>query len=195
MVSADDSKRDAELERLWAENEALLARVAALEDREEAEIRIRAALRHLGPRPLRVRDIMTPDPQVARLGDSLHVLLEQFRAGGFRRLPVLDQHDRLVGIVTDRDLRQACNSPVVMHERWQDEMLMQQVTVELVMSVDPLTVHPDAPVYEVARKLRENKIGGLPVLDEWGKLVGIISEIDLLLAFERALEASASQAE
>lgn len=134
------------------------------------------------------RDVMTPDPRVVHLGDSLRRVLQTLQEGGFRRLPVLDEAGRLVGIVTDRDVRLAINSPLVLRERWQDEVLLDQVTVDVCMTPDPITVRPETPLLEVARLLRARKIGGLPVLDEAGRLVGIVTETDLLRALENLLE-------
>ncbi|GAB4574231.1 MAG: hypothetical protein Kow0077_19740 [Anaerolineae bacterium] len=182
----------AEIEHLWAENTRLQEELALLKARQDAEIRIRAVLRNMNACYLQVGDIMTPNPDVARLGDNLRSLVERFDQGRYRRLPVLDEHDRLVGIVTDRDVRLALNSPLVLHERWQDEMLMDQILVDLCMTPDPITARPDMPVHEAARIMRERKIGGLPVLDDGDRLIGIITETDLLRAFEDALRAAAN---
>jgi acetoin utilization protein AcuB len=99
-----------------------------------------------------------------------HVPLEQARAllhrHRIRQLPVM-RKDRLVGIVTDRDLRGAGGN---------------DKTVADIMSPKPLTVAPTASVDEAARLLSSHKIGALPVLDG-GKLVGILSSSDVLDAF------------
>jgi len=128
---------------------------------------------------------------VLHLGDNLRAAVEHFRRGNYCCLPALDSDGRLVGIVTDRDVRQALNSPFVLHERRQDERLLNQVLVEVCMTPDPITVRPETPVYEAARLMRTRKIGGLPVLDDAGTLVGIVTETDLLRAFEEALTAAA----
>lgn len=185
-----DKELQAEIEKLWAENARLHDELAILKARENAEVRIRAALRNMQACYLQVGDIMTPNPEVARLGDTLRSLLDRFHKGHFRRLPVMDAHDRLVGIVTDRDVRLAMNSPLVMHERWQDEMLLDQIVVDVCMSPEPVTVRADTPVFVVAQIMRERKIGGLPVLDDAYQLIGIITETDLLCAFEDALRSA-----
>jgi acetoin utilization protein AcuB len=188
-----DPELQAEITQLLAENRRLQGMIDALVAEVDAVSRVRVVLRETGQCHLCVRDIMTPNPQTVRTGDSLRTAVDRFRNGGFRRLPVLDEVGRLVGIVTDRDLRLAFNSPLVMHERWQDEMLLDKVTIDVCMTPEPITTTPDTPVWQVARTLREKKIGGLPVLNEASKLVGIISEIDLLRAFEDALTAAAKQ--
>ena len=188
-----DPELQAEVTQLLAENRRLQATIETLAAEIDAVTRVRVVLHETGRCHLCVQDIMTPHPQTVRLNDSLRTAVDRFRNGGFRRLPVLDDAGRLVGIVTDRDLRLAFNSPLVMHERWQDEMLLDKVTIDVCMTPEPITTTPDTPVYLVARTLREKKIGGLPVVDAAGVLVGIVSEIDLLRAFEDALTAAAEQ--
>lgn len=141
---------------------------------------------------LTARDVMATEVQVARLGDSLRDCLEKLQAGSFRRMPVLDAHDRLVGIITDRDIRLATNSPFVMHDRWQDEMVMAQVQADVCMTPDPITAAPETPVYELARLMRTRKIGGLPIV-EAGRLVGLVTETDLLRTFEDLLRQAAER--
>jgi acetoin utilization protein AcuB len=97
---------------------------------------------------------------------------------GCRRLPVVSE-GQVIGIVADLDIREALNSPIIMRERWQDEELMDQTTVEACMTIDPTTVAPQTPVIEAARLMRDLKIGGLPVM-EGGRLVGMVTETDLL---------------
>lgn len=187
-----EQELQAEIERLWMENARLQETLEALRARRDAEGRIRAVLRRQDDCALVVADVMTAKPDVLHLGDNLRAAVERFRRGSYRRLPVLDAHERLVGIITDRDIRQALNSPFVLHERWQDEMLLNQVLVDVCMTPDPVTVRPETPLYEAARLMRMRKIGGLPVLDDAGKLIGIVTETDLLRAFEEALTAAAS---
>jgi CBS domain-containing protein len=92
--------------------------------------------------------------------------------GKFRALPVLE-NGRLVGIVTDRDLRK--------HEglagKATDYLEWTKVTVA--MTPNPMTVSPEFFTLDAARLLLEHKIGGLPVVDN-GKLVGIVTTSDLL---------------
>jgi acetoin utilization protein AcuB len=98
---------------------------------------------------------------------------------GYRQLPVLDESDRLVGIVTDRDVRLAMNSPLILRERWQDETLLDTVTAASCMSPDPVTISPDSPAYRAGEMLSAYKFGALPVVDQ-DTLVGIISVTDFL---------------
>lgn len=130
--------------------------------------------------------IMTRNPITVAPQDSLRRAIALMKEGNFRRLPVLED-EQLVGIVTDRDIRLAANSPIILRERWQDEYLLDHVKVEACMTPDPITVTPDSSVEEAARLMRGRKVGGLPVVQE-GKLVGIITETDILNHFIELLE-------
>ncbi len=135
---------------------------------------------------MRVRDVMTPDPIVISPNHSIGAALSRMRRGGFRRLPVVD-NGKLVGIVTDRDLRLAMNSPYVLSEGWYDSYLMEHIEVRSCMTPDPITVEADDPLLKAVRLMRKHKIGGVPVVHS-GSLVGILTETDLLDYLERVLE-------
>jgi acetoin utilization protein AcuB len=144
-----------------------------------------------------VADAMTLDPITAAPEDSLRLARDRMAEGGFRRLPVV-QSGRLVGIITDRDLRRATNSPLVLRERWYDDLILDQVKVWGAMTANPITVKADAPLVIAAQLIRDHKIGGLPVVEKANctqspqgiydaqghhdecQLVGIITETDLL---------------
>lgn len=127
---------------------------------------------------MNVREIMTTPVTSVDAGDPLARALDLMRSGGFRRLPVL-QNGRLVGVVTDRDLRLATNSPLVLSEKWYSEFILESIKVKACMTPDPITIDPDAPVLDAARLMRQHKIGGLPVVQD-DALVGIVTETDLL---------------
>jgi len=135
-----------------------------------------------------VREVMTPDPLTVQPDDTLRTAQERMSECACRRLPVVDENGHLVGIITDRDVRLALNSPLVLRERWQDDMLVNQTTVEVCMTPDPIVIAPDAPVQDAADILLKRKISGLPVL-EGDRLVGIITVTDLLGALCALLRA------
>ena len=127
---------------------------------------------------LTANDLMTVNPITIEPTTTLRRIIEIMKQEGCRQVPILD-NNQLIGIVTDRDVRLAMNSPMVLHGRWQDEELLDQATAENVMTTNPLTTTPETPVYQVARILSTYKFGALPVLDD-GTLVGIITVSDLL---------------
>lgn len=125
-----------------------------------------------------VRDVMTHDPVTIGPNQSIGTALARMRRGNFRRMPVLE-NGKLVGIVTDRDLRLAMNSPYVLREGWYDSYLMEHIEVRSCMTPNPVTVSPDMPLAEAVRLLQSQKFGGVPVV--WGGVVvGILSETDLM---------------
>ena len=131
---------------------------------------------------LTVSNLMTVDPISVRFDAPLRVVLVHMKEDGIRQLPVVDAKRRLMGIITDRDLRLAMNSPLVLHERRQDEHLLENVTAESCMTPDPIIISPDAPAYRAAEMLSAYKFGALPVLDG-DDLVGIITVTDILNQF------------
>lgn len=125
-----------------------------------------------------VADIMTPNPVTVMPRNAIRTAINLMREGGYRRLPVVDR-GRLVGIITDRDLRRAANSPFVVREQWYDNFILDHIEVGSCMTPDPLTIEPSAPIADAVRSMRNHRIGGLPVVAD-GQLVGIITETDLL---------------
>jgi len=101
---------------------------------------------------------------------------------GIRRLPVLDDTG-LVGIVTLGDLREARPSSVTVPSLYELSYLLAQATVAQVMTHHPFTVTPQTPLRAAAELLQLHKIGGLPVVDSAGRLVGILTESDLFRMF------------
>ncbi len=125
-----------------------------------------------------VADIMTANPTTVSPRNAIRTAINLMREGGYRRLPVVDR-GRLVGIITDRDLRRAANSPFVVREQWYDNFILDHIEVGSCMTPNPLTIEPSTPIAEATRLMRNHKIGGLPVVAD-GQLVGIITETDLL---------------
>lgn len=140
-----------------------------------------------------VGDLMTVIPYFVTPTTPLRRVIEMMKAEGCRQFPVLDD-GKLVGIVTDRDIRLVMNSPMIIHGRWEDEELLDKVLTDSCMTANPMTVTPDTPAYQAARMLSIYKFGALPVVDE-GVLVGIVSVTDFLDHFatgesERVIDGS-----
>jgi len=127
---------------------------------------------------------ITPDITVP---DALRLMHEK----KIRRLPVLDRHGKLIGIVSDSDLLYASPSPVSSLSVWEVHYLLGRLKVEEVMTRQVITVTEDAPLEEAACIMADNKIGGLPVMRD-GELVGIITETDLFKVFLQVLGARRS---
>ncbi len=132
-----------------------------------------------------VRKWMTPElltisPETPVL-DAIRLLKER----GFRRLPVVDR-GKLVGIVTDKDLKDAMPSKVTTLSIWELNYLLAKLTVTEVMAKPVVTISENAGLEEAALLLEEYKVGGLPVMRD-NVLVGIITITDVLRAFVEAM--------
>jgi acetoin utilization protein AcuB len=127
-----------------------------------------------------VRSRMTADVIAASPTITLAEALTLTRKHRIRHLPVLE-NDRLIGLVTDRDLRLAM-PPIWANEHEELRDALYQKKVADVMVKEIITTHPNIPIEDAARKLYEHRIGCLPVLDN-DKLVGILTETDVLRSF------------
>ena len=105
------------------------------------------------------------------------------QARAIRHLLVLE-HGRLVGIVTDRDIRLNMPSPATTLSVWEVNYLLARLTVGEVMTKSVIVVEPDRDAHEAAALLVSEKIGALPVMDGT-RLLGIVTETDFLRAFVR----------
>jgi acetoin utilization protein AcuB len=110
------------------------------------------------------------------------------RQAQVRRLPVLDEECQLVGIVSEKDLLYASPSPATSLSIYEMHDILSRLRVTDVMTADPVTIPPDIPLEEAARIMVDNKIGGLPVMED-DKLVGIITETDIFKVFLEMLGA------
>jgi acetoin utilization protein AcuB len=124
-------------------------------------------VRHTEPDRNLVGRWMASSPVTATPEEKLSSVEAKMKEGGFRSMPVLKE-GRVVGIVTDRDLRR--------HVGYSDH-----TEVKMAMTEEVITINRETTISEAARLLRERKIGALPVVEE-GKLVGIISNTDILEA-------------
>ena len=135
-----------------------------------------------------VKERMKRDPVTVKKGDSFRYALKLIRKEGIRHLPVLDGK-QLVGIITDRDLRQAAPSPATTLEVHELNYLLERLSVETIMTRSVITVTPETDLLEAAKLLMAHKIGCLPVVEQ-GELLGIITEGDLLRALVELQEQS-----
>ena len=138
-----------------------------------------------------VRERMSQEPVTITPDVSVTDALRLMRERKVRRLPVLDSHGKLVGIVSDQDLLYATPSPVSSLSVWEMNYLLAKLKVEEVMTRKVITVTEDTPLEEAARIMADNKIGGLPVMRD-DKLVGIVTETDLFKIFLELLGARQS---
>lgn len=118
---------------------------------------------------------VTPDTSVAEAKDLLI-------KNKFRRLPVV-KDGTLLGILTDRDLREVAPSPATTLSVYEANYLLSKVLVRDIMKKQVLTIYADATIEEAALIMCKEKIGGLVVLDTSNSVVGIITETDIFKSF------------
>ena len=135
---------------------------------------------------MRVRDLMTIQLVTVRpeepILDARQLMLEK----RIRHL-LVTEGERLVGIVTDRDIRLNLPSKATSLSVWEVNYLLARLTVGQVMTSSVMTVGPDRDAREAAQLMLNERIGALPVIDG-GRLVGIVTETDFLRAFATAAD-------
>lgn len=126
---------------------------------------------------------MTPNPITITPKSTVADAFEMMRTHKFRRLPVVDDGGRLLGIVTDRDLREVSPSPATTLSIFELNYLLAKMQVKDVMKTDVITTRDDATLEEAALLMYNHKIGGLVVVNAEHKVVGIITETDIFKCF------------
>jgi acetoin utilization protein AcuB len=135
-----------------------------------------------------IRNRMTTDTITISPELPIAEALEQMRNDNVHRYPVVDKKGKMVGIVTHKDLLYASPSPATSLNVWELTYLLNQITVKEVMTKKVITVEEDCPIEDAARLMRDNQIGGLPVM-RGDQIVGIITESDLFDVFLELLMA------
>jgi len=129
-----------------------------------------------------VKDWMSKDPITINDDTSMMKAIHLMKQNRFRRLPVLHE-GRLVGIVSDRDLKEASPSKATTLDVHELYYLLAELQVKDIMTRDPVTVTPDDTVEHAAQVMLENTISGLPVVDDQGQVVGILTQSDVFRSF------------
>jgi len=137
---------------------------------------------------MKVQDLMRTNVVTLHSSDALDIAADIMNMGRIRHLPVVDADNRVVGIVTQRDLYRASISSVLGFAQAKEHEWLGQVTVRDVMTKEVTAIGPEAGVVEAVDKLVTAKFGCLPVVDEHGTLVGLLTETDCLRCFRDLLK-------
>ncbi|MDD3582213.1 MAG: CBS and ACT domain-containing protein [Desulfobacca sp.] len=129
-----------------------------------------------------VREWMTSELVTVDENTSMMKALHIMKEDRIRRLPVLHR-GKLTGIISDRDLKEASPSKASSLDIHELYYLLAEIKVREIMTKNPLTIGPDESVERAAVMMLENKVSGLPVVDEHQELVGIITQSDVFRAF------------
>lgn len=127
-----------------------------------------------------VSEVMNPYLVTVSAYDTLARAHELLVKNKIRRLPVVDNNKKLIGILTLKDVLEAKPSDIK-HTLYIDDIYkhLSQLAVTTAMTSKPITIYQTSTVGNAAELMLEHKIGGLPVLDAEGNLVGLITESDI----------------
>jgi acetoin utilization protein AcuB len=128
---------------------------------------------------VKVKERMTKNPSTMKPDDGLKDAIWKMERGHFRHLPVVDDSGKLIGILSDRDIRLIRPSLAFVNK---EEAMVQlwSISVQQAAVFDPVKVGPDTTLREAAELMLRWHVGGLPVVDNSDKLVGMITYTDLL---------------
>jgi len=132
-------------------------------------------------KPRHVVDVMRREFISLQAGDRLDFVEDVMSLGRIRHLPVLEG-GRLVGIVSHRDLLASSLSRAIDFDAKDRRTFLRSVDVGEAMTREVVTVRPETPVEEAARLLLRHRVGCLPVVNDEGAPIGLVSETDLLRA-------------
>lgn len=125
-----------------------------------------------------VREWMTADPIVMDENTSIMKATQLMKEHKIHRIPIV-KNGRLVGIVSDRDIKEAAPSKATSLDVHELYYLLSEIKVKDIMTKDPITLRPNDSVERAAVIMLENTISGLPVVDDEGKVVGMITQTDI----------------
>jgi CBS domain-containing protein len=134
---------------------------------------------------MKVVDIMTRDPLTVTPTETIGQADELMNTNKIRQLPVVQGKD-LVGIVTDRDIRSFLSGSLLEGVEAREEAL--NTKVREIMTTEPMSVASDDDLQEAVELMIDEKIGGIPVIDEAEGLVGIVTYVDVLRCFLNRLQ-------
>ena len=143
--------------------------------------------KRLIPSHLRVRDVMTPAPKRVGATTPASEVIRILLSGEFNSIPVVDDLDRPVGIITQGDLISRGGMPVrlgLLQQMGQDNLdavlkEMASTAARQIMTTPVVTVAEDRPLSEAVDQMLKNKLKRLPVVDAGGKLVGVLARLDV----------------
>jgi acetoin utilization protein AcuB len=130
-----------------------------------------------------VRERMSVNPITVHPNIPFQDALRLMQEHRIRRLPVVDNTGKLVGVVSERDLLYASPSPATSLSVWELNYLLSKLEIGELMQKEVYTTTPDTPIEDAARLMIDRKIGGLPVIDQYYHVVGVITETDIFKSF------------
>ena len=141
-----------------------------------------------------IKDVMTPHPEIVKEGDTLEIAADMFKERGYHHIPVLNEEDQLVGVISSTDLERTIHGATlfkVADKEAYNETILKTLLVYNIMVKNPVTVQADQDIKAAYDILKQGKFRCLPVL-EGENLAGIVTAQDLLDYFMLQHKASVS---
>ena len=135
---------------------------------------------------MKAKEWMTLDPKTIDENDFVKTAVMLILENRIRHLPVV-RGESLVGIVSDRDLKRAMPSVVAGATAEEYQAFMEETSIEQLMTASPITCAPDTDLVDLVREFCQHKVGAIPVV-EGERVVGIVTQTDMMQAFLAALE-------
>jgi CBS domain-containing protein len=130
---------------------------------------------------------MTWPVVTAGVDEHLSSIEEKFRMKGIRHLPIVDHENKVVGLVTQRDLYRILSPRLTETGIYYDKPMLDQFILKHVMTHNPLTLLPDDPLSKAVEIMARNKYGCIPIANGEGVIKGILTETDVLKFLARQL--------
>ncbi len=134
---------------------------------------------------MKVVDVMTRDPLTLSPTETVGQADELMTQNRIRQIPIV-MNKELLGIVTDRDIRSFLSGSLLANAHDRDRAF--NTAIREIMTPEPITVSPEDDLQEVLELLIEEKMGGIPVVDDNEGLVGIVTYVDMLRCFLNRLQ-------
>jgi CBS domain-containing protein len=135
---------------------------------------------------MKIAEVMTRSLVTLTPEQTLRDAVELLRSKHIRHLPVVED-SRLIGIVTDRDVKRATPSLLSGVDRDEYDRVLDETKIAQIMTREPMTVTPETGLKAAVKVFIDRKVGALPVVSG-SQLVGIVTEIDLLKVFHGMLK-------
>ena len=135
---------------------------------------------------MKIESWMQKDVQTLTEESSLRDAINLSRKERIRHIPIVGDGQDLIGIVSDRDIKRFTPSILTEKNAGEHDRILQETPLSRIMTRDPLTVAPSTEIEDAVGILCRKKVGALPVVVN-GKLVGIISETDMLRVLHQIL--------
>ena len=129
-----------------------------------------------------VADLMTKEVVTLYRNDEIALADDLMNLGRVRHIPVVDEDETLVGIITQRDLFRSALLQSLGYGKNVSDPTLAGIRIKELMTTNVITTHSSTPLRDAAELMLHQKVGCLPVLDE-GKLAGILTEADFVRAF------------